>query len=640
MRQERLIRYLSEHEIVSVDELLNEFHISVRTLTNDIRFASELGESKGFAIKRIRGRGYRLEVTEEDTFARFIQEMEVENSTSDDPEKRLKNLELTLLFQEDYITLQQLADLMEVSLTTIKQDLKKTNDFFTAQQLKLHSKAHYGIKVIGNEREKRQTIIALLKSNLEVPVSTMQYQTFEANFDEEKIRAFLTAAIDRYDLKTNDVVFANIVQHLKLLAFRIAQNNLIIETVPANLEPSSIKYREFTEDISEFLAETYQIQLPESEKDYLLEQLRGKITVLDDEESNQRLRAAIAGALNQLDEKYKTRFSKDLELQNALLLHVSPLLQRLYTGHQLDNPLIEDIYTRYANVFNLAIEFIASLNADLNTTISKDEIGYLAIYFTASLEKQSAQELEQYRKIAVICATGGGASYLLKVTLERLFANANVETFSAMELAKIDQSYDLVISTIPLENPPAKIPIVYTKAVLTDVEIRKIEQDLNLLRENKLQSVDVNQRLLQLFRPEWFGITDKDYLTTLKDTAITLENEGAAEKGFSASVLEREEMIDTIYRNGVGGPHPMEAMAIHEGIAVRLFRPNQQYQGKPVRIFFLINIAKGHLTLHKEISHLLIRMMEDQELERQLTKITTYQEFMMYVTHLLEKGPR
>lgn len=72
--------------------------------------------------------------------------------------------------------------------------------------------------------------------------------------------------------------------------------------------------------------------------------------------------------------------------------------KRLYTGHQLDNPIIDDIYTQYANVFNVAMVFISELNKDLDADISKDEIGYVAIYFAASLEKQANQLIDDYKK--------------------------------------------------------------------------------------------------------------------------------------------------------------------------------------------------------------------------------------------------
>ncbi|MCW3744851.1 hypothetical protein OM428_08160 [Enterococcus gallinarum] len=131
--------------------------------------------------------------------------------------------------------------------------------------------------------------------------------------------------------------------------------------------------------------------------------------------------------------------------------------------------------------------FISELNKDLDADISKDEIGYVAIYFAASLEKQANQLIDDYKKIAVICSTGGGASYLLKVNLERLFSNAEVTTFALNEVDQIDKSFDLLISTVPLDQEQFAIPIIYTKTILNRAEINKIEKDLSLLRNRKIK---------------------------------------------------------------------------------------------------------------------------------------------------------
>lgn len=52
----------------------------------------------------------------------------------------------------------------------------------------------------------------------------------------------------------------------------------------------------------------------------------------------------------------------------------------------------------------------------------------------------------------------------------------------------------------------------------------------------------------------------------------------------------------------------------------------------------MINIKKDHLNLHKEISRLMIKMMEDQALDNQLAKITNFQDFKSYIQSLMKEG--
>ena len=62
------------------------------------------------------------------------------------------------------------------------------------------------------------------------------------------------------------------------------------------------------------------------------------------------------------------------------------------------------------------------------------------------------------------------------------------------------------------------------------------------------------------------------------------------------------------------------------------------YNNKEVKIIFLINIQKDHLNLHKEISRLMIKMMDDPSLDNQLAKITNFEEFLAYMKSLMKEG--
>ncbi len=48
---------------------------------------------------------------------------------SGNPKERIKNIELLLLFHEEYITMQQISEWLEVSLSTVKADIKQVELF-------------------------------------------------------------------------------------------------------------------------------------------------------------------------------------------------------------------------------------------------------------------------------------------------------------------------------------------------------------------------------------------------------------------------------------------------------------------------------------------------------------------------------
>lgn len=639
MREDKIIQFMKNtphpHPLA---DLAKAFGVSKRTIANDLKLLNELGKTSGFQVINLRGKGYKIEVIDEKRFHGYCHQIQTDQGKSFlSPQSRKENLELLLLFATEYVTLQQLAQTLEVSISTVKNDLSEVRYDFDSMQLSIVSKAHYGYKVNGPEEKRRLFIIQLLRNDLVQPIFTKDYTEFADRFDYQGMKAFLIKRSHALQIRVNDLVLENLVQHILLLVFRIKQHNLLKDH--GEVFEVQDNYTQLAEDIAGYIAVIEGIQLPDNERLYLSRQLFGKILTFNDPKQHQILTRAIRQALQQIDEKYRTIFHKDTELIDALAFHVAPLLQRLYMGHQIENPIIDDVYTRYANVFNIAFEFIDEVSEDAKIVISKDEAGYLAIYFAASLEKQLHYAREQYRKIAVICGTGGGASYFVKTKLEQIFTNAKVKTFALTEVRGIDCSYDLIITTVPVKVDFGGIPIIQTQALLTDKEINKIQKDLLLLQENSGEKRDIDQQLLSLFSAENFHITsEKNYLQIITEQGFFLETNGWAAQGYTTLVLEREALVDTIYDQGIAGPHPMESRAIKECINVIFCKGECSFHNKPVKLIFLINITNDHLFLHKEISRLMIKIMEDTNSDTRITMIENAAEFFFYIEELIKKG--
>ncbi|MGC6769458.1 BglG family transcription antiterminator [Enterococcus sp. LJL128] len=639
MREEKIIRYLlADTRRQSVEKLAKMIDVSPRTISTDIKKINSTAASYGFKVSMVRGQGYALEISDKQRFDQYLTELSDSPQLNlADPEVRKVTITLLLLFAEEYLTIGQISETLAVSGSTVKNDLIFVREQLEEQELTLYAKPYYGYKIVGSEEKRRELIIRLLRNDISKPQTTPEYAAFLELFDEQKLRKCVTDSVKQLGIKMNDLVLDNLILHIILLSFRIQQNNLLKESQGIFKNKSS--YAKLTERIAEYLETHEDIRLPENEKIYLSRQLYGKMLAVNEFSQYDELHGYIDQALAEIDQKYRTHFYQDKELKEALALHVAPLLQRLYVGHQLENPIIEDVYTRYANVFTIAYDFIQLISNNVEVTITKDEMGYLAIYFAASLEKKSQEEIKRYKRLAVICATGGGASYLLKTKLEQIFVNAEVQTFSIIEAEAIDETYDLIISTVPIELKVDRIPVIYTQALLTEKEIKKIQNDLLLIQEDQTIDTDFDQHLLGLFTEKNFTISnERDYLRLLEERADRLEENGEADSGYRTLVLRREHLVDTIYHNGIAGPHPMEAKAIHECIDVIIVRPAAAFKNKQIRLIFLINIGNGHLFIHKEISRLMIRMIDDQAFEKRLDSIRNYEDFSHYLREMLKRG--
>ena len=65
--------------------------------------------------------------------------------------------------------MQQISEWLEVSLSTVKADIKQVELFCKDYGLTLFSKAHYGLKIVGTEEKKRQAILYLIRNIIHTP---------------------------------------------------------------------------------------------------------------------------------------------------------------------------------------------------------------------------------------------------------------------------------------------------------------------------------------------------------------------------------------------------------------------------------------------------------------------------------------
>ncbi|MDF2675338.1 MAG: hypothetical protein K0R09_3610, partial [Clostridiales bacterium] len=58
--------------------------------------------------------------------------------------------------------------------------------------------------------------------------------------------------------------------------------------------------------------------------------------------------------------------------------------------------------------------------------------------------------------------------------------------------------------------------------------------------------------------------------------------------------------------------------------------------GRTVQIVFLINLQQGHLFLHREISRLLLLIMEDSSARERLVNARDFEQFKMELEKLMK----
>src|SRR5699024_193493 len=105
---------------------------------------------------------YYIEINDQEKYNAFlysIKQNKMNNLELDTSQDRIKYLLNILLYSNNYISLDDLADKIYVSKNTLQNYIKTLKNIFLKYNLEYISKTNVGIKVIGNENDKRKCLV-------------------------------------------------------------------------------------------------------------------------------------------------------------------------------------------------------------------------------------------------------------------------------------------------------------------------------------------------------------------------------------------------------------------------------------------------------------------------------------------------
>lgn len=619
-----------KNEIVSKNLLMKEMNLSESYVRKLVREANHDSVEFGYKIRLIRKEGYFLEITDPKKFDGFLREFKKPEADLYNDHERTQLILFHILQYQNYFTYDKIAKKLNLSKATIIRALKSIEEILKQFGLFLERKPRYGLRLVGSEENYRKAFSKyVLRSSLFLE-PTQEYYTYIKSYDKQGLRQTLKRSLMRHNCKMSDVAFDNMVEHIGILIYRAESNNFISRT--KDIKETDVVYQMIAQDIAKWIKQTSNLELPKEEIQLLSRHLAGKTSVsnLSATDSKEML-DWIKKILTKIDTEFLTETLRDKDLHDSLLLHIYPLVNRMYNNSQLNNPLIDDIYKKYANVFLIAIRFGELMEEYHEFQLSRDEIGYISLHFAAHIERMRQKELSRIRRIVVVCATGGGSSQLLKLKLERLFPKAIVATAANYELETFtNEAPDLILTTIPIEQKFGETPIIKITEWLNEIDVKRIEEATVFYSSKTLSTLkDI------VFEKFYYTHVTMDYISILKKMTQDLIDNEFAPKHFDKDVLKREDKFSTIYGKGIAGPHSIQMNALKNSISIAILDKPIEYKSREVRIIFLINLQHGYLFLHKEISKLLLFLMENDDERNKLINAKSFQHFKLELDRII-----
>ncbi len=456
-----------KNDYITVEDLMNKYNVSKRTIQNDLSYLIRISPRKGFTLHMQRGQGYLLEITNEQLFNEFVDTLkeDIFVPTRERPAHILSYLSI----QNGYISMDNIADMFQVSKTVIKNDMKEVEELAKGYHFVVERKHHYGIRLHGDEKDMKKYLVEeYLNQNVIV-----QTAINDVVKDFQTINDYFVSLLENEKLNMNYNELMNVVEYLKVMVYR----SYMIKEKDDLFSYDDSSLHRVVQALATLLKEEYQISFNDESIKELIDVLSKNIRVrVENIAFSEELEKDIEIFLKKVDQTYETSFLQDEDFKKMLFTHVTLLVDRLRNKISYKNELANELSITYPMIFNIGIQFCEMLQEKYNVQSSFDEIGFVAMHFAGHMEKEKQDKLQSFDRIGVVCSSGGGSAYMIKMQIESLFPNAEVQTFSFLAQKDLETYRpDLIFTVMPL-SLEIQVPIIYIKELLKDNDLLRIKQ--------------------------------------------------------------------------------------------------------------------------------------------------------------------
>lgn len=602
-------------EYHSASTIAKQLGVIEKTVRNRIKeLKTVLKEHGGDIVSKSRY-GYKLVMTDEEKFKRFLQE---ENDTQlpETSQERNHFLLKYLIEIDDWVKMDDLCDMLYVSKSALSQSIRTVEKVMNQYGLEIERKPNYGIRVVGDEFDIRRLLCIYF-------IKRKSFEEFQTK-NEKGLRwvaKCIHELLIKYDVHLTEVAFDNFTDYVYVGLGRIRKNHFL-NTNFKNFPEIGIKEKSFIKELVSNFEKKYNVTYTDNEKNYILLYLAGKQRVGNIIENDynfiihEEVDRLALGMIQTIKQEYHMDFRNNFELRMILNQHLVAMDIRIKYRLPLTNPMLEEIKKEYSLAFEMALQATRVLTEYYKTEISEDEIGYIALVFALALEKDTVCKK---LNILLVCNSGKNLLKLLKYQYERSFSDYldKIYVQDLIGLEKFDFSLvDYVFTTVPITKE-IPCPIFEVDTFLGDNDLLSIVDILSRGNTNVLR---------KYYSPERFmtDIKSRDKNGILKEICDLIKKQEEVDDDFYELVLEREEYAQMKYGNKIAIPHPNKIVSEYTFVYVAVLPEEVLWNDEMVQVIFLTSVGKSNDADRQKFYKSTARFALDKEGVQQLIDHPTY----------------
>ncbi|WP_455540135.1 BglG family transcription antiterminator [Terrisporobacter sp.] len=571
---------------VSSLALSEEIGCSTKTIQSEIKDINK--QLKDTKIVSIRGIGYKLEGKIE------INECISNHIGNIDRIEFIIKIMLNLsIKKESSIKLEELSDVMFISVSSVKNDLKEVKEILSIYNINIVSKHKHGIGVEGEESEIVRCIVDLC-SRKDNELSLSDFLNEDINNKIFTLKNEILKYLNNEDLILSDIEFKNLCSTIFVRLSRCDYYN----------------YEKFI-------------------KDYIKEYKIKRENIMNNDLNKEKITKAIASFCKNLKLATAIDISKDEFFMECLYNHINNLIKKDKLGICNYNVVNNDVKIKYPYAYELAKIAKKTIEEELELKLDEDEVSNIAVHVGGAVERYSSNKKRKQFKVIIVCASGAGTSMLVNTKLQQIFKDR-------IKIVKIIPSYlidyinslevDFLISTMPLDY--SKIPVITVSPFLTKKEIKIIEKfmDTGYIYE------DVNVK--DFFERDLFLVdldlkNKEEVLDFMSDALI---NKDIIDFEMKNAYFEREKIATTEIGNMVAMPHGAKGNIKENRIVVGILKEAIDWDYGKVRLVIMLALNNEKILDYEQVFSNIYNKLDTTSKVVNICENKSYEKFIKLFT--------
>ena len=571
----------NSHDPVSSLALSEEIGCSTKTIQSEIKDINKNG--KDGKIISIRGIGYKIEGSFDDI---AIPSQYLGNV--DRIDYIIKNLINLTTKPENTVKLEELADSMYISVSTVKNDLKEVKSILKKYNISVVSKHKQGIAIQASEDDITSFILDIC-SKKDNELNLKDFLSEKVSNNIFNLKNIILNMLEREHLVLSDTEFKNL---CSIIFIKLSRSN---------------------QDESEFIQAYI--------KDYIIQ----RELIMNDDKNKEKIIRAIKKFCKNLKIATSIDLSQDEIFETCLYNHINSIYKKMKLGINQYGVLPIDIRIKYPYAYELGKIAKKTIEEELGLKLDDEEISNIAVHVGGAIERSEHNQKKKVFKVIIVCVSGIGTSMLVKNKLEYLF-EGKIEIVKIIPAYLIDyinvMEVDFIISTVDIKCE--RVPVITVSPLLNDNEVKIIEK---FMKTGKMYK-EVETR--DLFDRNLF-FTDLDFNTkeeVIEYMGSQLVNQGVIDDEMKKSFFDREKIATTEIGHMVALPHGANGKILKNKIAVGILKNPIHWTLDDVRLVLILAIDKDEIFDYEKLFSTIYKQVGSVSKVIGICENKSYEKFM------------